>query len=90
MDEILFEENDFDQENLKGQATIHLKGSSRNNNELEAIREACKNESKKLPEGYLMSYDKESFYSKKTECESGEKSIEIHFGFEIGTNESTK
>lgn len=90
MDEILFEENDFDQENLKGQATIHIKGSSKNNNELEAIREACKNESKKLPEGYLISYDKDSFYTKKTECESGEKSIEIHFGFEIGTNESIK
>ena len=77
---------DFDLNNLSGQARTTCDSSSNAASELEAIQQACRSQSQKMPKGYKVDYDGREFSIIKRKSASGDKVTDITFGFELKTN----
>ena len=73
-------------EDLTGEAEILLKSSTTSETELGAIHRACKEESKRCPEGLKVVHDGKEFYSMEKTTLSGEKEVLIRFNVEMKTD----
>lgn len=78
---------DFDPETLSGQAKVTIDKSSSTNNELEAIRQACKKQSELMPDNYKMEYDGQEIKTQRSIDDSGQSVTDIIFGVEVKNGE---
>ena len=77
----------FDIDNPSGQARTTCDSSSNAASELEAIQQACCNQSRQMPDGYKVDYDGREFRTAIRQTTSGEKVTDITFGFELKSDE---
>ena len=78
---------DFAEDNLSGHARSSFASSMSAQTEMELIRQACLSQTKQMPEGYKLEYDGKGFSTQKKYDSSGHDRLEIHFGFEVKTDD---
>ena len=78
---------DFDRDNLSGHARTSCDNSTSALSELEVISQACKSKSEQMPEGYKIEHDGGEFCTCKKRDALGQSITDIHFGFEIKTDD---
>lgn len=78
---------DFDLDNLSGHARTSCDGATSALNELEIIRQACRNQSEQMPEGYKVAHDGQEFRTHIKRDDFGQSVTDIRFGFELKTDD---
>lgn len=78
---------DFDLDNLSGHARTSCDDSTSALNELEIIQQACRSKSEQMPEGYKVEPDGQEYSTYKKSDASNQSVTDIHFGFELKTDD---